>query len=188
MESFSNIFWLADSVCEAANISSSRRGHLSSKVRITPSWMCSLWLIAVAWSQSVNNAVWCCVAAMLLPVFLKYLCSVNQETADAIKTISAISSCTRIAASLLSTAKCHGSLRPFLLISCIVVVNFSWWACGPSTIWQKKRSLCVSRQVTRCYWLQLRAVPSHLTGTIQMVHRVVIRCGMGQRLLQVSKE
>lgn len=184
MESFSNIFWLADSVCEAANTSSSRRGHFSNEITITLSWMCSLWLIAVARSQSVNNAVCCCVASMLLPVFLKCLCSVNQETADAIKTISALSSCTRIAASLPSTAKCHGLLRPSLLILCVVVVNFFSWAYGPSTVWQKKRSLCVSREVARCYWLQLRAMPSRLTGTTQVMHRVGIHCGMGWWLLQ----
>lgn len=74
--------------------------------------MCNLWLIAVARSQLVNVAVWCSIAAVLLLVFLKCLCSVNQETADAIKTISALSHCTIIAASLLSTAKCRDLLRP----------------------------------------------------------------------------
>lgn len=47
--------------------------------------MCNLCLIAVAQLQSVNIAVWCSIAAVLLLVFLRCLCSVNQEAADAIK-------------------------------------------------------------------------------------------------------
>lgn len=112
VERFSNIFLLADSVCEAANAYSSKRGHFSNKIRITLCEMCNLWLIAVAQSQSVNIAVWCCMAAVLLLLFLKCSCSVNQEAADAIKTISALSYCTVIVASPLSTAKCHDLLKP----------------------------------------------------------------------------
>lgn len=41
--------------------------------------MCNLCLIAVAQLQSVNITVWCSIAAVLLLIFLRCLCSVNQE-------------------------------------------------------------------------------------------------------------